>query len=111
MYATCGLWRTDALEPAFCVDAGSAIATGILVQALVDVMSTMSSSKATTLAYGATGPFLTHAPVLTGVGVAVCTVLTPLATQLERAVTPGMRHQNISPSDDVKTLFCCLIRR
>lgn len=78
----CCLGRTDALEAAFQVDACPPIAAWVLVQTLVDVMCAVGSGEATTLAEGASSSFLTHSPVLTGVGVAVGSILATLTTQL-----------------------------
>ena len=80
--ATCCLGRTDALEAALQVDTCPPIAAWVLVQTLVDIVCAVGPGEATTLAEGAPSSFLAHAPVLTGVGVAVSPILATLTTQL-----------------------------
>ena len=74
------------MEPALTVDAGSPVATGVLVEALVDVDGAELACEAAALAHGAVGALLADPAIPARVGVAELAVVTALTAKLGRAL-------------------------
>jgi hypothetical protein len=78
--------RADAMKAAVTVDAGSGVLAGVVVQALVDVDSTVRACEASALANGSGGSFFAHASVVARIRIAEPAVVASLAAQLRRAL-------------------------